>query len=147
MATTSGQFHEDLRRRAVTRGPSDRNFGLMFASVFLVIGLWPLWKGQPVRVWALALGGVFFMVSIGFPLLLHDLNRLWTRVGLFLGRITNPIITASLFFLVFVPAGFVLRLLLRDKDPLRLCYDQEGSSYWVQRKPPGPASETMLDQF
>jgi hypothetical protein len=77
--------------------------------------------------------------------LLRPLNRLWTGVGLVLGRVVNPIVTALLFFIFFVPAGAVLRLL--GKDPLRLKPAREAATYWIERQPPGPLAESMTKQF
>jgi hypothetical protein len=57
----------------------------------------------------------------------------------------NPVVTGLLFFLVVTPTGFLFRLL--GKDPLRLAFDAETRSYWIERRPPGPAPETMRNQF
>ncbi|HYL78218.1 MAG TPA: SxtJ family membrane protein [Bryobacteraceae bacterium] len=138
-------FHEDLRRSAHTRSSSDRNFGLVFAAGFALLGVWPLLKRGPVRWPLLAVAAVFLLVALIRPGLLRPLNKVWTLFGLLLGRIMNPIITAILFFLVFTPAGIIGRLL--GKDPLRLKHAPEASTYWIIRNPPGPAPETMAKQF
>src|SRR5215469_14983419 len=111
-------FHEDLKRSARIRGSSDRNFGLVFAAFFALVGLWPLHARGPVRVPPLIVAGVFLVVALVRPQWLRPLNKVWTLVGLLLGRIVNPIVTAILFYLVFTPMGFISRLL--GKDPLRL---------------------------
>ena len=138
-------FHEDLKRAAEVRGSSDRNFGLVFALVFAALGLWPLHAGGRVRWPALAVAGVFLLVALTRPAWLRLLNRGWTMLGLVLGRIINPIVTAILFFLVFAPAGFLSRLL--GKDPLRLRPAREAKTYWIARTPPGPRPETMSKLF
>jgi hypothetical protein len=33
------------------------------------------------------------------------------------------------------------------RDPLHLKFDRQAGSYWVVREPPGPAPETMTQQF
>jgi hypothetical protein len=66
-------------------------------------------------------------------------------LGVVLGRIVNPIVTAILFFLVFTPAGLMARLL--GKDPLRLKPAREADTYWISRHPPGPEPATMSKQF
>ena len=138
-------FHEDLKRAEGIRGSSDRNFGLVFASVFTVLSLWPLRAGGHVRVPALGAAGLFLVVAFLRPALLHPLNRAWTVLGLLLGRIVNPVMTAILFFMVFIPAGLISRL--RGMDPLRLKPARETDTYWIIRHPPGPQSETMSKQF
>jgi hypothetical protein len=41
--------------------------------------------------------------------------------------------------------GLAMRLL--GKDPLKLRLDKDSGTYWVDRIPPGPAPETLKDQF
>jgi hypothetical protein len=36
---------------------------------------------------------------------------------------------------------------LFGKDPLRLKFDSSAESYWIKRDPPGPAPESMHQQF
>jgi hypothetical protein len=66
------------------------------------------------------------------------------RLGLLLHGIVNPVIMGLLFFGTILPTGLVMRL--RGKDLLRLKRDPDANSYWIARTP-GPAPETMKDQF
>ena len=138
-------FYEDLKRAEKIRGSSDRNFGLVFATVFTALSLWPLRAGGHVRASVLGVAGLFLVIALLRPGLLHPLNRAWTLLGLLLGRIVNPVVTAVLFFLVFTPSGLISRLLGRDL--LRLQPARETETYWITRHPPGPQSETMSKQF
>jgi hypothetical protein len=52
---------------------------------------------------------------------------------------------AFVFYGTVAPIGLVLRLL--GKDPLRLRFDPDVRTYWIERQPPGPAPETMTNQF
>jgi Saxitoxin biosynthesis operon protein SxtJ len=70
------------------------------------------------------------------PAILAPLNRLWFKLGMLLGRVTNPVVMGIIFFLVVTPAAFVLRLM--GKDPRRRKFDPAAPSYWIERKPPGP---------
>jgi hypothetical protein len=137
--------HEDLSRQHVARAPSNRSFGFVFSAFFLLLALSPLRKHQPARLWALAIAVGFLAVGILAPAVLTPLNRLWMQLGRLLGRVTTPIVTGLLFYLVFTPAGFVARVL--GKDPLRLRFDPNASSYWQERRPPGPPPEDMANQF
>jgi len=140
-----GATHERLVREETVRGSSDRSFGLVFAAVFAVIGLWPLLGDGGIRIWSLAISLVFLATAMLRPMLLAPLNRLWTRFGLLLHHVVNPIIMALLFYLVVTPTGLVMRAL--GKDILRLRFDRQAKSYWIERQPPGPAPEAMRDQF
>jgi hypothetical protein len=137
--------HEDLSRKHVARGPSNRSFGFVFSAFFLLVCLAPLRKHQPVRFWALGVAVVFLGGATLAPALLQPLNRLWMQLGHLLGRITTPIVTGLLFYLVFTPAALVARLF--GKDPLRLRFDPQAQTYWQERRPPGPPPEDMVNQF
>jgi Mg2+/citrate symporter len=138
-------LHEDFRRKQEGQGGSDRGFGIVFAIFFTLIALLPLRAHHPVRWWALALAVLFLGVALLQPAWLRPLNRAWTKLGLLLGRVVSPLITALLFFLVVTPIALLFRLL--KKDPLRLASSSEVSTYWIERQPPGPAPETMRNQF
>ena len=137
--------HEELSRKHAVKGSSDRAFGLVFAVFFAFVGLAPLWKHHPLRSWALVLAGLFLAIGLVRPGLLHPLNQAWIRLGLLLGKVVNPIVMGLLFFLVVAPTALIFRLL--GKDPLRLSLDAGASSYWIERRPPGPAPQTMSNQF
>jgi hypothetical protein len=98
-----------------------------------------------VRSWALIVSAVFLALTLIRPSLLHPANRLWTRFGLLLSKVTNPIFTGLLFFLVITPVGLFMRL--TGKDFLRLRRDLSASTYWIERLPPGPKPESMPQQF
>jgi O-antigen/teichoic acid export membrane protein len=137
--------HENLEREDDTKRSSNRSFGLVFAGVFMIVALWPLWSGAPVRLWAvfiaIAFGGLAFVV----PGLLEWPNRLWQRVGMLLHHIVSPVALALVFYLAIMPTGLVMRLF--GKDFLRLKRDPQAKSYWIERTPPGPAPDSMKNQF
>jgi hypothetical protein len=137
--------HESYERREEIKGSSNRSFGIVFAFVFAVIGLLPLVFGGSVRVWALTVGGLFLLVALAVPAMLAPLNRAWLRFGLLLHRIVSPLVLGIMFFLVITPMGLLMRAL--GKDLLRLRFDKQSSSYWIDRAPPGPAPESLKDQF
>ena len=137
--------HEDFSRSHETKRSSDRGFGLVFAAVFAVIGLWPLVGGGALRWWALAVAAAFLAVALVAPRLLGPANRLWTRFELLLHRLVSPVIAGLLFYVAVTPTGLILRLF--GKDPLRLRLDASAKSYWIERRPPGPSPESMPHQF
>jgi hypothetical protein len=60
-------------------------------------------------------------------------------------KVVNPLVMGLMFYLCVAPIGIFMKLL--GKDPLRLKYDRQVNSYWIERRPPGPAPETMRNQF
>jgi len=138
-------LHEDFARKQEGRGSSDRAFGLVFAAFFVVVALLPLRHHHPVRLWAFPLAALFLLIALLKPALLSPLNKYWTKLGLLMGRVVSPIVTAVLFYVVVTPTAFLFRLM--GKDPLRLALEPQTQSYWIERRPPGPAPETMANQF
>ena len=120
---------------------SNRNFGVVFFIVFILISLYPLLNGQEIRLWALIISAVFLILGLLKSKLLTPLNKLWFRFGIFLGKIISPIIMGFIFFLVVTPIGLIMRLL--GKDVLNLKYNKE-RSYWIEKN--GPKSK-MKNQF
>ncbi|HWR52057.1 MAG TPA: SxtJ family membrane protein [Bryobacteraceae bacterium] len=137
--------HEDFTRKEEHKGPSDRSFGWVFVAFFALVGLWPMIWGRPMRPWALGLSAAIALITILRPGILHPFNRVWMAFGLLLARVTNPIVMALLFYLVFTPMALLLRL--AGKDLLRLRREPQAASYWIERTPPGPKPETMAQQF
>lgn len=138
-------FHEDYGRKDEVEAGSERSFGVVFAAVFAIVGLLPLWDGGAVRGWALIVAVAFLAVALSAPRLLGPLNRLWFRFGVLLNRVVSPLILGLLFFTTITPTAIVMRL--AGKDSLRLRFDPGAASYWIERKPPGPEPETMRNQF
>ena len=121
-----------------------RSFGLLVGGMFALIGLWPaVWRGQPLRLWSLILGGLLLGLALAWPRSLTQVYRLWMTVGEVLGWVNTRLILGALFYLLFTPVGLYLRL--RGKDPMRRTWAPEAESYRVVRQP-RPASH-MRQQF
>ena len=140
-----GSLHETLEARSEVAQGSERGFGVVFAVVLLIIGLWPLLAGAGVRIWSLVIAAGFLAAAFAAPHLLAPLNRLWFRFGMLLGRIVSPVVMAIIFYLTVLPTGLVMRML--GKDLLRLRFDPGVESYWIHRDPPGPAPDSLKQQF
>ena len=136
---------ENLERDDHLAGSTDRNFGLVMAGFFAIIGLWPLFQSGTVRGWAMAVAGVFAILAFLRPQALAGLNRAWMAFGNLLNRIVSPLALGVVFVLTVWPVGFLMRL--AGKDPLRRRYDPAASSYWIPRQPPGPDPKTLNNQF
>ena len=145
MKQITKNLHENLSRSHVAERGSPRGFGIVFAAVFAVIGLWPLMDGEGVRVWALAAAAVFLVLALMRPSLLAPLNRIWLGLGAVLHRIVNPLVMGLMFFAVITPTALLLRLM--GKDLLRLRFPPGAKSYWIPRQPPGPEPQSMRNQF
>ena len=120
---------------------SNRSFGIVFFIVFLLIALYPLLKGNDLRIWSLLISFIFLVLGLINSKILTPLNRLWFKFGLLLGRFISPLIMGIIFFVVVTPIGIIMRLL--NKDLLNLKYNKK-ETYWVDKT--GPKSK-MKNQF
>ena len=139
-------MHESLNRHDEVQGSSNRSFGLVFVVVFTLIAIapWVLDSG-PIRIWASVISIFLFFTSIVIPGVLAPLNRLWTKFGLLLHHVVNPILMGLIFFLAVTPTALVFRVL--GKNPLHLKFDPSAKTYWIDRDPPGPSPDSMSQQF
>ena len=121
---------------------SNRNFGIVFFIVFLLIAIYPLINQGEIRIWSLIISFLFLFFGLLNSKILTPLNKLWFRFGLFLGKIISPIIMGVIFFLVVTPIGLLMRFF--GKDVLNLKLNKKKSSYWIEKD--GPKSK-MKNQF
>ncbi|WP_395667054.1 SxtJ family membrane protein [Methylocella sp.] len=125
------QTHEnDLSFRKVAVG-SERNFGLTFAAVFGLFGLWPVVRHHDPRWLLLVAAAAFLVVALAAPRLLGPLNRAWFKFGLLLSRIVSPIVMGLMFYGGVTPLGWIMRK--RGADLLRLKLDPSAGTYWIER--------------
>ena len=112
-----------------------RKFGLVTGAIIAVLfGLllpwvfdhdWPSWP------WILA--GIFWIWGLAHPDSLFFIYRPWLKFGHIAGWINTRIILGILFFIVFFPAGILMRLL--GKDPMRRKLDNTQDSYRIASPP------------
>ena len=147
--TDQTTFHEKLSERDNVKAGGERSFGLVFAVVFVIVGLFPIFtkagEEDDIRIWALVVAALFAILAMTRPQLLSPLNKIWFRFGLVIHKVVNPLVMGLIFFFVVSPIGIIMRIL--GKTPLKKNFDRNAKSYWIHRDPPGPAPETMKRQF
>ena len=110
--------------------PTNRNFGFVFCIVFLLIALWPLLNGNEVRIWALTVSAVFFILGSFNSNLLLPLNKLWFKFGILLGNIVAPSVMGIVYFFVVTPTGLIMRMLRKDLLNLK---KNNKNTYWIDK--------------
>ena len=124
-----------------TKLPTNKNFGIVFSLVFLIIALFPLINDGNLRIWSLIVSTIFLFLGLINSKILTPLNKIWFKFGLILGKIVSPIIMGVIFFLVVTPTALIMRLV--GKDLLNLKFNKY-KSYWIEKT--GPKSK-MKNQF
>jgi len=120
---------------------SNKNFGIVFFIVFLIFSLLPLLNHGEIRIWSSIISLIFLILGLLKSTLLTPLNKIWFKLGIFLGKIVSPIVMGVIFFLVVTPTGILMRIF--KKDLLNLKYNKS-TSYWLKKN--GPKSK-MKNQF
>ena len=124
-----------------TKLPTNKNFGIVFSVIFLIISLFPLINDGSLRIWSLIVSTIFLFLGLTNSKILTPLNKIWFKFGLLLGRTVSPVIMGVIFFLVVTPTAFIMRLV--GKDLLNLKFSKD-KSYWIKKT--GPKSN-MKNQF
>jgi hypothetical protein len=88
---------------------------------------------------------VFALAGLLWPAALVPLNRAWSKLGLLMHSIIEPVVLGLVFYGAVLPIGLLRRA--THRDPLRLEIERDRTSYWIRRGPPGPQPHTMKNQF
>ena len=125
--------------------PSNRSFGALFVVVFAIIGGITWWHGATVYPWWFALSAITLLVTVLKPNWLAPANQAWMKLAEFLHRIVSPLVLGIMFYGLFTPIGWAMRL--AGRDVLKRRFEGKAGSYWVERVPPGPDPAGLPNQF
>ena len=120
---------------------SNKSFGVVFFIVFLIIALYPMLKGQDLRLWSLIISLIFLILGIINSTVLTPLNKIWFKFGILLGNIISPIVMAIVFFVVVTPTGIIMKILRKDLIGLK---KNNKNTYWIEKK---AKMTSMKNQF
>ena len=121
---------------------SNRSFGLLFFIVFIVVGLWPVIKGETANIYLILISLFFLIFGLINSKILSPFNKAWIKLGEILGLIIAPIIMALVYFIILTPISLIVRML--GKDLLGLKFLKKQDTYWTKRK---KKIGTMKKQF
>ena len=120
---------------------SNKNFGIVFFIVFLLIALWPLINNSEIRLWSLITSIIFLVLGLFNSKLLTPLNKVWFKFGILLGNFIAPIVMGIIFFFVVTPTGILMKLLGKDLIKLK---KNNNKTYWIEKK---DIKSSMKNQF
>lgn len=111
---------------------NNKSFGLLFFVVFLLIGLYPVYKGNNPNIYFLLISLPFLVLGILNSKILTPLNKAWIKLGEILGRIIAPLVMAIVYFLILTPVSLFVRLF--GKDLISMKFNDSLKSYWIKRE-------------
>jgi hypothetical protein len=120
---------------------SNKSFGIVFSIFFLIISLYPLFKGDELRTWSLIISIIFLILGLLKSKILTPLNKLWFKFGILLGNFISPIVMGVVFFAVVTPTSFIMKVL--GKDLLNLKKNNK-KTYWIEKS---KIKSSMKQQF
>ena len=124
--------------------PRLRGFGLTVGGIFALIGFLPVvLSGQEPRAWALITAAALGIPALTMPRLLAPVYRCWMCIGHGLGWVNTRIILGILYYLLFTPAGLLMRRF--RSDPMYRKSDPDSDTYRIPKNA-RPASH-MKRQF
>ena len=140
--------HEHYTAHSQIKTASDKSFGLTVGLILAAIAMvrwW--WTGSLSWLMTLLLVVGIALVAAGLirPQVLAPLNKLWTKLGLVLFHVVNPVVMLLLFIVTIIPAGLIMRVV--GYDPMRRRFDPDARTYWIERDPPGPLPDSLTNQF
>jgi len=110
--------------------PSNRNFGIVFSIVFLIIAIWPILNQNEIRIWSIIISLIFLILGLINSKFLSPLNKAWFKFGLILGNLIAPIVMGIVFFLVVTPTGLIMKALGKDLLELKR---NKNNTYWLEK--------------
>jgi len=108
-----------MKRKTFRGFRAEREFGLIVGGVFVLLGMWWLYRGKfATAAYVLsAAGSALVLCGLVFPRLLTVPRRFWMKLAEGMSFISSRIILAIVFFLVLTPIGLVKRAM--GWDPLQ----------------------------
>ena len=111
--------------------PSNKKFGFFFTFIFIVVAIYFYYAISISWAYTFAaLSLIFLGLTLIKAEILLPLNMIWIRFCLLLGFIVSPIVLGIIFFGLFTPIAFFMRLFGRDE--LRLKFTRK-PSHWIIR--------------
>ena len=110
--------------------PSNRNFGIVFSIVFLIIAIWPILNQNEIRIWSMIISFIFLILGLINSKFLSPLNKAWFKFGLILGSVIAPIVMGVVFFFVVTPTGLIMKALGKDILALKR---NKNNTYWLKK--------------
>ena len=120
---------------------TNKSFGIVFFLFFLIVSIFPLFKDEDIRVWALIIAIIFLILGLLNSKVLTPFNKIWFKFGILLGNFVSPIVMGIVFFAIVTPTSIIMRLL--GKNLLNLKRDNK-KTYWIERS---KIKSKMRNQF
>ena len=131
----------DIKKNIDIAVSSEKNFGITFAIIFLLLSLYFFFKNFTFFFFTISISSILLIISFSFPSILRIPNILWFKFGKLLGFVVSYIIMFILFYSIGVLTSLYLKI--SNKDPLNRKFLKNIDSYWLKKQ----KQTSLKDQF
>ena len=97
--------------------------------LFIILSYNYFMKGN-INLIIVAILSITIVITLFLPNALKPLNIILINVGLFLGKILNPIILSIIYLTVMIPTALFVKLFI--KDPMKRKFEKDKKTYWIE---------------
>lgn len=108
-----------------------RKFAVTMFIAFGVLGGLLLWRKGEIGSIFCAISVIFLALGLSYPKAMYPVYRAWMTFSKILGFAATNVILALVYYLVFTPAGVLMRTFY--KSPLNLKIERNLQTYWQHK--------------
>ena len=125
-----------------TKQISDRLFGFIVSIIICFFSMIPFFFKKDIFFYGIYFAILVVIITLTKPILLNPIKLIWIKLGEIISKILSSLILITIYILMIIPTGLLLRLF--RMDVLNLKVNKKNKSYWRYRK---NYSSSMKDQF
>ena len=122
-----------------------RNFGITISVILLIIAGFLFWKEKESFQILFTFGVTLCILGIAIPFILKPIYWVWMIFATIIGWIMTRMILSLMFYMIFTPIGFILRLF--GKQFIELNWNKTENTYWKYRSKSIFEKENYEKQF
>jgi len=116
---------------------------LVLLSILFMFKRWQTFGTVAKIVYIIAFA--FIIIGVIAPIILQPFYNCWMKFSIFLGeKIVSKIVLAFIFYCIFTPVAFILKLC--GKDYMKKNFDKDAKTYWEKREKKFE-KESLLKQY
>lgn len=109
-----------------------KNFSITMFVALGVIGTILFFKNKGIYVWFYLSSAVFLLLGMSAAELLKPIYLFWMRLAFVLSWINTRLILLIIFYLIFTPMGFLIRLFKGDLLGRKI--NAQSDTYWIKKE-------------
>ena len=108
-----------------------RKFGITVGLILMIVSGFLFWKEKESFQILITSGAILLILGVTIPVILKYIYWVWMIFATIIGWIMTRVILSLMFYVIFTPIGFILRLF--GKQFIELNWNKTDSTYWKYR--------------